>query len=807
MRISIDWIKDFVNLSDISAKDLRDKLTLCVAEVESIEEKGKSFENIYVAQITKIERHPNADKLHLVTFDVGEKNKKQVVCGANNLKIGLKVPYIPVNETLPTGLTLEPKNIRGVVSEGMLCSERELGFSNEHNGIMQLNDDAPVGKNLKTYLGEVSDIVLDIDNKSLTHRPDLWGHLGFAREFAAIFQKKLADTYNETWTKNIESFFTQATPPIIPKVNSNSSCTAYWGISLDNISVTPSPKWMKRRLETVGLRSLNNIVDISNYVMLELGVPLHIFDRETIEGETLSIEQLGRDELFETLDENQRKLQDSDTIIRDSKKTLVLAAIMGGLKSGVSKKTQNIFIEAANWKSSDVRRTSLRLGLRTDASERYEKSLDNHLCYRSLLRVVELILQLCPNAKVIGRPQYDGDPLDKKNPIILVTIEKIIKTLGMNIPKENILSIFRSLDFLVQFKDNILYVEVPSYRATKDISCAEDLIEEIGRIAGYNSIIPTPPKCFVKPTQLAPFQSLQRKLKTFLSYYAKAFEVMTYPLIGKSCLDKSLLNQKNELVLINALSQNHDRMRSTLIPNILETLKFNAKTFDECRFFELAKVYKTDTQHFSREHYHLSLTFYSQKASPFMDIVNVCEKTLSFANIPAILDKKNTKFTNSLISEDWPGLHPFEFYNIKIMGKLDGVIFSLHPTMLRSFKIKGHASVMIIDISSLEKTFRQDKTRYSPLPKYPLCHFDYCLEVDKNIQVEQILSCLKKIRLKELIANKVVSVYKRNDHNKYITMRSTFFDRTKTLTGDFLKEAETTVIKTLEKSGYLLKKG
>ncbi len=807
MRISIDWIKDFADLSEISAKDLRDRVTLSVAEVESIEEKGKFFEDIYVAQITKIEPHPNADKLHLVTFDVGRTEKKKVICGAFNLRIGLKSPYIPVNKTLPTGLTLEPKKIRGVISEGMLCSERELGFSDEHDGIMELSDDAPVGENLKTYFGEVSDVILDIDNQSLTHRPDLWGHFGFAREFSAVFQRKFVDPYNESWIKNVESFFTEVSPPIIPKVNIHSSCTAYWGLSLDNISVGPSPKWIKRRLEAGGLRSLNNIVDVSNYVMLELGIPLHIFDREKITGNQLYIEQLKREEVFETLDGSQRNLQDSDTVIRDSNKTLVLAAIMGGLDSSVSKNTKKIFIEVANWKAHDVRRTSMRLGLRTDASERYEKGLDNQLCYRSLLRAVELIKQLCPKTKVIGRPLYEGETLKRKKLIIPITIEKITKTLGMNISKKNILSIFDSLDFHVQHENNLLYVKIPSYRSTKDISCEEDLIEEVGRIVGYNAIVPAPPKCFVKPTQLSSFQFLQRRLKTFLSCYAKAFEVMTYPLIGKPLLEKALLEQKNELVLMNALSRNHDRMRSTLIPGILETLKLNIKTFNEYRFFEVAKVYQADIQYFSREHYHLSLTFYSQKASPFMSLVNTCEKMLSFADIPAILVHKNEKFKNSLVREDWSGLHPFEFYNVKIMGKLNGVVFSVHPTMLRNFKIKGHASIMIIDISSLEKTFRQDKTKYSPLPKYPLCHFDYCLEIDKNIQVEEVLSCLKKIRIKELISNKVVTVYQGSNHSKYITMRSTFLDHAKTLSGDFLKDAEKTVIKTLEQNGYLLKKG
>ena len=809
MYISIDWIKDFVDLSGVRAEDLRDQFTLRVAEVEECKETGAAFEKIYVAEITEINPHPNADTLYLATFNVGSLGTKTVVCGANNLKIGLKTPYIPVGETLPGGLKLKPKNIRGFLSQGMLCSERELGFSDEHDGIMELDPEATVGEDLKTHFGEVSDIVLDIDNKSLTHRPDLWGHFGHAREFAAVFQKELLNPYDKKWEDGLEKFVCQKTPsPLSVNVAPDSACLSYWGLSLEGIVVGPSPKWMKRRLEALGLRSINNIVDVSNYVMLELGIPLHIFDRDIIKGPTIFIDKLREEEAdIVTLDGQKRKLRRDDTIIRDAEKILVLAGIMGGQGSSVSEKTRTIFIEVANWKAADIRRTSMRLGLRTDASERYEKSLDGHLCYRSLLRTAQLIRELCPQAQVVGRPEYDGISLQDEPVVISTSVEKITKILGRPIGEDSIRSILSSLGFSVHGQQGRLSVTVPTYRATKDIGEEVDLIEEIGRIFGYQHIEPRPPKIFVRPNELTPFQALKRKCKTFLSCYAKAFEVMTYPLIGASLMDKSLLPSGGGLILANALSGKHDRMRSSLIPSILETLALNAKTSAECRFFELGRVYKSDPKHFFSEHLHLALTLYKEQTSPFMDLVDICEKMLSFVQIKASLTHRNPKYKNTIVDEDWPGLHPFEFYNIKIMGKLDGVIFSIHPIVLRAFKIRGRASVMLIDLSSLEKKPLKNKIQYSPLPKFPLCHFDYCLEVDRFVQVESVLSCLKKIRLKELTANKVVSVYPGENGRKYLTMRSTFYDPTKTLSGDFLKEAETTVVQALEKSGYLLKKG
>lgn len=373
MLISIDWIRDFTPVPNLPAKDIYSRFTLSTAEVEDVVVVNDHLEKIVVAEILSFEKHPEADKLNLVTFRISETDIRKVVCGASNVKVGIKIPFAPLGVKLPNGLLLEAKKIRGVLSEGMLCSEEELGFADESNGIMELPYSSPLGINMLELFKLKKDTILDIDNKSLTHRHDLWGHFGMSREFSAMFDLPFNNRFSTDWTICLKKKFSPEKSPIIPRFEGESAGVSYFGLSIDNVKVSDSPEWLKTRLKSCGLRSINNIVDISNYVMLELGLPLHIFDRDLIAGNEVIITKLNADYEFKTLDEVTRKLTSGDTVISDSNGPLVLAGIMGGLNSGVNLSTKNIFIEVANWKPSLVRRTSTRLGLRTDSSQRFEK--------------------------------------------------------------------------------------------------------------------------------------------------------------------------------------------------------------------------------------------------------------------------------------------------------------------------------------------------------------------------------------------------------------------------------------------------
>ena len=805
MLISIDWIRDFTDVPNLPAKDIYTRFTLATAEVEDVITVGEHLEKIVVAEILSFEKHPEADKLNLVTFSIGDGTTKKVVCGASNVKVGIRIPYAPLGVKLPNGLLLEAKKIRGVLSEGMLCSEEELGFAEESSGIMELGPDAPLGMNMLTFFKLKKDTILDIDNKSLTHRPDLWGHYGLSREFGAIFETPLKNRFTKEWSNSLKKHYTADSSPISVRFDGDSAGISYFGLSMENVLVGESPEWIKSRLKACGLRSINNIVDVSNYVMLELGMPLHIFDRDLITGSTVVISKLSNETTFKTLDEVDRKLIAGDTIISDNKGPLVLAGIMGGLTSGVNSNTKNIFIEVANWKAAMVRRTSTRLGLRTDSSQRFEKTLDSNLTERTLLRTLELILELCPTAKVVGKAEYAGINLAEKKVLKIKTSLKKIKTvLGYDLTEERLLSIFNALDFHIEKENESLIVTVPSYRSTKDVEQEADLIEEIGRIIGYDNIIPKSPLDGIMPVKLTELQKVQRRVRDFMTLQGKAFEVMSYPLIGESLLKRVSWPSTTPLKLINSLSQEHDLMRPSLIPSLLEICEVNTKNFERFRFFELGRAYTADEKTFSKEALHLGAVFVDKDKNPYVDMVNVMTNLLSGLNVTPEFVERNAKFENPLIPKEWIGNHPFEYQNIRVMGKFLGVIFSVHPLVLRNLKIKGNVTIAIFDLSMFENFSAKDKTKYKPLNKFPNSTFDWTVETNLETLASEVLNSCKKVKLKELKNVEILDVFT-NENKKFITIRATLADDEKTLTSEFLKQAENAVIDATSRAGFNLK--
>ena len=804
MLISIGWIKEFVELPKLSKEEIKKKFTLATAEVEEVKETGPHLKQIIIAQIKEIKKHPEADKLNLVTFNTGKENKT-VVCGAPNVKVGLKIPYAPLGTAFPDGFTLVPKLIRGVMSEGMLCSEKELGLSESSHGLMELPEEAPLGKSMSEYLNLSPDTLLEIDNKSITHRPDLWGHYGMAREFGAVYNLPLKNPYDKKWEEHLRKQFTNVKSPVIPVIEGECACLGYYGLSLDGVVVQDSPDWIKSRLTACGLRPINNIVDISNYVMLELGMPLHIFDREMIKDQ-LVIKQLGKDAEFITLDEEKRNLIKTDTVICDSTGPLVLAGIMGGLKSGVTNKTSKIFIEVANWKSAPIRTTSSRIGLRTDSSQRYEKSLDTALLERTLFRTLELILKICPKTKVVGKLEYDGENWREKQRLkIKTTFAKINSILGVEIDQAKVLSIFESLSFKVRnFDKDHIEVEVPSFRATKDIEYEADIVEEIGRIIGYDNIKEASPYLEIKPVNLSSAMKLDRKIKDFMVYQGNSFEVMTYPMVGKSYLDRASWNVP-VITLLNAMSEEYSIMRPSLVPSLLDVAAKNQKNFEAFKFFETGRIYQTDSKNFSKESNHLGVVFYHKNENVFLDLANAVEKLMNDIKVPFVIEQRGQFKSELLLNEAWTGCHPFEFLNIRIMGKMNGVITSVHPLVLRNYKIKGNLSMAIIDLSAFEDKSDRGNIKYKSIDKFPSSVFDWTILAGKDTYVGDVLSCFKKINIKELVSIKVVGVYNISPEQKTITLRATFNSPDKTLDGDFLEKSKNQLIEIADKSGFPLK--
>ncbi|MDC7221206.1 MAG: phenylalanine--tRNA ligase subunit beta [Spirochaetales bacterium] len=807
MNISINWIKDYVELpEDITPAELGVKFTLATCEVEGVETTGEHLKAVKIVEITGIEKHPDADKLNLVTFETGA-GEKCVVCGAGNVAVGKKVPFACIGTTLPGGFTLVPKKIRGVESEGMLCAEDELGLSDDHEGLMILPENAVIGQSLADHLGADSDIIFDIDNKSITHRPDLWGHYGMAREFAAVFGKPFKDVFSDKWKADLKALYTDEKPPVTIEVDRDSCCLGFKGLSMDNVTIKPSPQWMQDRLNACGMRPINNIVDISNYVMLETGMPNHIYDRDTIKGGKILVRRMGEDGIFTTLDEQERKMIASDTMVCDGEGLSGIGGIMGGLDSSVKDSTTRIFLESANWQDADVRRTSVRLGLRTDASQRYEKCLDTNLLEQTILRLVELVKESCPEAVVVGSMQEDAIQPTKELKIEC-SAAKIARVLGEDISAERIIEILHALDFRVIHHGDKLTVEVPSYRATKDIEFEEDIIEEIGRIIGYDNITPVSPINIAETTRLSEAKQMQRKIQDFMVYNGRALEVMTYPMIGEKLLDQASWPVKNEkLTLVNALSPELSRMRPSMVPTLLEKAAQNQKNFPSFRLFEMGRSYvELEGEAYSQDRYQLGVVFFDKKESPFMDLLNVMQPLMSMLNLNAQFEPMNEKFANPLIPADWAGVHPTEYLNIKVMGKNCGFVNTIHPVMTRQFKIKGNLAVAVFDITDFMERTIKDKTKYQALPKFPSSDFDCTVVADSRTPVGDILRVMNKLKIKEAESVKVVDVFKMSEEEKAVTIRTTFLDREKTLTPEFLRASEDKVVVTLEKGGFPLKR-
>lgn len=802
MLISLNWIKDFVDIPEMSPKELGSLFTLATAEVEDVIIKGAALKPILVVEVKSKKPHPDSDKLNLVTFDYGKGQLKEVVCGAPNVEVGIKVPYAPIGTTLPNGMTLEPKKIRGILSDGMLCSETELGLGEGKSGLMVLSSDAIPGTPLPEYLKLESDVILDVDNKSLTHRPDLWGYLGLAREFAAAHKKPLKNRFNAEWEKKIESTFNKAMSPVKVEVSQDSSCLAYYGLSVDISKMGETPSHIKNRLESVGLRSINLIVDLSNYAMIELGIPNHIFDRTKIAGGKVIIRRAGQELKFKTLDEQVRDLIPSDTVIFDTEHPLVLAGIMGGLDAGVTPDSTKLFIEVANWEAPEVRKTSVRLGLRTDSSQRYEKTLDSNMCYRTLLRLVELINEHCPGAAVVGMPEkfIREDKLSKAL-TLSISHTQIIKNLGMEISPATVRDIFERLDFKVDEKNGSYDVTVPTYRTTKDISVKADLIEEIGRMIGYDNITPVSPMLPVKPIRLSQSKQFHRKIQDFLVQQGKALQVMTYPLTGKDLLEKAMWPSKSEhLVLVNALSVEQDRMRPSMIPAAIEVASHNQKHFDEFSFFEIGRSYLD----YEKERSQVLIGMYSKDKSRFLELENVVEKLLNTLNINYVFAPKNEKFQNTVLPA-WNGTHPHEFTNIQIMGKFIGAINTVHPLVLKNFKMKGFLTLAVIDITDLESKEMKDKTKYQPIPKFPSSSSDFTVVMNKDLPAASVITSLSTLKQKEIKSKSIVDIFMMNETQKAVSIRTVFEDSEKTLAAEAIKELEQKIVQTLEKAGFPLR--
>jgi len=789
MQLSLNWLKDFVDIpKGVSALELGKRLTLHTVEVEKVEAQAEKFKNIIVGKILEVKPHPNADRLRLALVDIG-KEKLEIVCGAPNIKPDQFVPVALVGAILPNGMEIKPAEIRGVKSNGMLCAEDELGLGSDHNGILIL-DKAKVGQSFSGYLN-LNDVIIEVDNKSITHRADLWSHYGMARDISAFLNSKF-----KTYKPKVGILKAKkVTFKFDVKIENFSLCPRYMAIGIAGIKIAPSPKWMQDRLAAAGMRPINNIVDVTNYVMLELGQPLHAFDKNFIDKIIVRTAKTG--EIIETLDGVKRKLESDMLVIANQTKPVAVAGVMGGTNSEINDQTNSIIIESANFNFNSVRKTAQKLGLRTEASMRFEKGLDPNLCELALSRAVELILQICPDASVatslVDEKKYKLD----QGPIKL-DLNWLNKFIGYEFTNKQVKQILEKLGFIVKPSSNNFKVTVPSWRAVHDVSLPEDLAEEVVRIYGYNNLKAELPKIDLIPPLVIEERLLVRKIKNILSMGAGLTETYNYSFLSRQQVEKLKFDSVVELA--NPLSEDLVILRPSLIPAILENIKNNQADEAEIAIYEIGSVFlKKDGEIKKDDSGRDKLPFQEKRlvialASDetedlFRKLKGVIEFLLKYLNLEVIFEFEITKYNKSTSAKIIADGH-----NIGFMAELE-------KSVKQSFGVKKSAVIAEISLSELLNLVKNSPVKqFKESPRYPAVSRDLAFVVNKKILYNNIKKQI--INFNDLIKEvELFDVYqgdKLGEDKKSLAFHI-IYQADKTLTSEEVDEVQEKLIKHLEK--------
>jgi len=761
MLISKQWLEDFVDIpTDITPEQLASDLTLHTVEVEGVESPAALLENVVVGVVKEVKKHPDADKLRVCSVDIGDMSE-EVVCGGINLKDGMKVAFGKVGARVRWHgegdlVELKPAKIRGVESRGMICASDEIGlgelFPKSHEAeILDISHiDTKAGTSLADVLG-TDDVMLDIDNKSMTHRPDLWGHYGMAREVAALYEKSLKP---------------YAPPEIKPgnemqldvDIEAKDLCARYCGVVMDGIVMGPSPEWMQERLIAVGVRPISVLVDITNYVMFELGQPMHAFDAEklSVKNNTLNIvvRRAKDGEELTTLDDQSYELTDDMLVIADRSRADDLAGVMGGAHSQISNTTTRALFEAANFDAITTRKTAATLGKRTDASTRFEKSLDPHMPPVALRRAVELVKQIFPEARVISNVA-DVSYVDDAPEPIDVSLAYLQKKIGVNIEKKDVVRILESLGFVVesghkklfgrQEPEDVLHVRVPTWRATKDVNIVEDVIEEVARIYGYGNIPTALPQFSISPAPVNVLRELEHEIKQTLAYECGFTETRNYSFVAPEWVEKFGLSLDHYIELDNPVAKDRPFVRRHLLPNMVHNVEENLHRYDSVGLFEVGRTYvkegkgvqaqPDDDTLLPKQDTVLGMVYAAKgNTKPFFEISGALQRVFERLNIPYELKD---------VGDGISFYHPTRSTKIIVRGQEVGNIGELHPRVQKICGIPYHVGILELCIDGLVLD-TQTKASYVPLPEYPSTSRDVALVVDRNIAHKDLKKVIEK---------------------------------------------------------------
>ncbi len=791
MKISLNWIKEFVNLDGISIEELENRFILSVAEIENIETKGKDISNCIAAKIIKCSKHPDSDKLKLLVVDTGEE-KVDVVCGADNAEEGIIVPFVKLggsNKKIPK---VERTNIAGFDSMGVCCSEEELGISDNNSGLMILPDDIEIGTDIKDII-PIDDIIIEIDNKSLTHRPDLWGHYGIAREIAAITNRELKPLSMDELEDSLNK------PSITVDVQSAKKCFRYSCISIDNIKKNKAPIYMAVRLYYCEMRSINLLVDLTNYIMLELGQPMHAFDKSFMPQVKL-IDSQANDK-FVTLDNEERILPEGTLMICNDKEPVAIAGVMGGLNSEVRPESTSILLESANFDGASVRKTALNLSLRTEASARFEKVLDPELTIIAIKRFVKLLRDVDPGIE-ISSSLTDNYIYKYPKINIEITQEYIERYMGISISEEKIIEILESLEFKVTKLDNSISIDVPSFRATKDISIKADIVEEVSRIYGYDNIEPVPYKSATTSLKINEFRALEHKIKELLCEGLNFCEVHSYVWFDDDLNKKLGIGKREGIKIINSVSGN-STLRDSLVPSMLYFSSLNSKNFDEFNILEIGSTFNgLNEDNLVNESNKLCILMASRKLNEndcFYKLKGILNK------ITSVTKAKDLSYVQ--LDKELPWIHPVKSSKLLMDDKDLGYMSVLNHNISQNIDKKLNIAFAEIDMDVLNDIDKK-AIRFKDVSKYPGVDIDFTFLVDKNELFDttkgniESIDCnfINKISFVDSYIGKGVP-----DDKKSMTFNFLVKSSEKTLDGNEIESVRKTILDHLASKGYSLR--
>ncbi|MBQ8583527.1 MAG: phenylalanine--tRNA ligase subunit beta [Clostridia bacterium] len=766
MFLSMNWIGDFVDLSGLDKKALIHNFTLSTAEVEDIIEKGADTHGVVAAKIISVENHPDSRKLHLLKVDKGDE-VVDIVCGAPNVREGMLVA-LATNGGAVSGHEIKPAKIAGYTSYGMCCSEAELGISDDNSGIWELDDDIPLGTDLKTVYG-IDDIIFEVDNKSLTNRPDLWSHYGMAREFATLTGREL----KAPATLDVSEY--DALPAVSVDVKATDLVYRYSAIKVENITRRVSPVDMRIRLYYCGSRAINFLADLTNYVMMELGQPMHAFDNAKVD--KIEVQTFPEGLNFVTLDGVERKIDENMLMITSGDVPVAIAGVMGGDASKIEDGTTSLLLESATFDGVSVRKTTTRLGLRTDASQRYEKMLDPELCRLATERLLKLLSDCDAGARVISS---FTDAYVRKYPTITLNFDKryVDRYTGIEISNETIVKTLTALGFGVSLSGDDFTVTVPSWRATKDVTIKADIIEEITRIYGYDNFDIFTSSSPLLPVRKETLKSDEDRMKDILVKSYRMHEVHSYIWSDVKKNDELGIKTPENVKVINAQTPDHAYLRVSMLPTLLAFVKENKSYADDFGIFEIGHTVEgLRANGDCNEQNKLGAVFFSKTSGEEALFLRARDAA---AELCRDILHVSPEFVSAECDFDFE--HPVNSFDIVIDGNKVGYLSVPHPVVLENIDKK--CAVAFFEIFT--ERFAESKVaaiKYSEPSRFPAIDIDVTFEANVGEIVFPKIVALAKSAAGESLADvRVKDVYTAEDGSSSLTLRFSFVSRERTLT-------------------------